>query len=88
MEIAPSVGAQVGYAAAIAQSKGPSPALAYLETITSTGLQTYQPYWAVKADLLQQLGRLDSAQQAYQRAIGLSEDPAVRTFLIEKSTCD
>ncbi|MEM6869261.1 MAG: DUF6596 domain-containing protein [Cyanobacteria bacterium P01_C01_bin.121] len=88
VEIAPSVGAQVGYAAAIAQSKGPSPALAYLETITSTGLQTYQPYWAVKADLLQQLGRLDSAQQAYQRAIGLSEDPAVRTFLIEKSTCD
>ena len=44
---------------------------------------SYQPYWAVRAHFLRQLGR-PQAVEAYDRAIGLSDDPAVRAFLTER----
>jgi RNA polymerase sigma-70 factor (ECF subfamily) len=44
----------------------------------------YQPYWAVRAHLLQRLGRISEASAAYDRAIGLAEDPTVRKFLLKK----
>jgi len=39
-----------------------------------------EPYWAVAAHLLADLGRTDQARVAYARAISLCEDPAVRDF--------
>jgi RNA polymerase sigma-70 factor (ECF subfamily) len=42
---------------------------------------SYQPYWALRAHLLALLDRPDEAAEAYTRAIGLSEDEAVRAFL-------
>ena len=50
-------------------------------TIDASLTRDYQPYWAVRADALRRHGRLDEAQQAYARAIGLTEDDAVRRFL-------
>ena len=44
-------------------------------------LAEYQPYWAARADLLAQSGLADEADRAYERAIGLESDPAVRRFL-------
>jgi RNA polymerase sigma-70 factor (ECF subfamily) len=44
----------------------------------------YQPYWAVRAHLLERLGKTGEASDAYDRAIGLAEDPAVKEFLLEK----
>jgi len=44
-------------------------------------LESYQPYWAARADLLARLGAADEALAAYQLAIGLEPDPAVRRFL-------
>jgi RNA polymerase sigma-70 factor (ECF subfamily) len=44
-------------------------------------LAEYQPYWAARADLLARSGKTDAADQAYQRAIGLEPDQAVRDFL-------
>jgi RNA polymerase sigma-70 factor (ECF subfamily) len=41
----------------------------------------YQPYWALRAHLLKAVGRIGEAREAYTRAIGLSEDRAVREFL-------
>jgi RNA polymerase sigma-70 factor (ECF subfamily) len=43
---------------------------------------SYQPYWAVRAHLLRQ-ARCD-ATAAFDRAIELADDPAVRTFLRER----
>jgi len=37
----------------------------------------------VRAHFLRQLGRVQAAADAYDRAIGLSEDSSVRTFLTE-----
>ena len=45
---------------------------------------SYQPYWAVRAHFLRQLDHTQAAIEAFDRAIGLSEDAAVRSFLTER----
>jgi predicted RNA polymerase sigma factor len=84
MHVAPSIGAAVARAAARAEVYGPQAALKLLDRIESEAI-SYQPYWAVRAHLLQQLDRKEAAAEAYGRAIGLSEDAAVRDFLRERS---
>jgi predicted RNA polymerase sigma factor len=68
----------------LAEVNGPQAALAVLDTIESDAVSSYQPYWAVRAHLLQQLGKTPEALNAYDRAIGLAEDPAVRNFLLKR----
>ena len=48
-------------------------------------IKSYQPYWALKAHFLKQLGLETESQQAYVRVIGLTEDSAIREFLLNKS---
>jgi RNA polymerase sigma-70 factor (ECF subfamily) len=84
MELAPSIGGAVARAAAHAEVHGPEAGLTLLDEIDSQAVISYQPYWAVRAHFLQQLGRPQAAADAYDRAIGLSEDPAVRAFLTER----
>jgi predicted RNA polymerase sigma factor len=82
--ISPSIGRQTGYAAALAEAKGEATGLAVLDAMNPQVAADYQPYWAVRAHLLQRLGKNAEARQAYDRAIGLAEDPAVRAFLMRK----
>jgi predicted RNA polymerase sigma factor len=84
IRISPALGTRAGYAAAVAEAKGPEAGLAVLESIQPEAVARYQPYWAVRAHLLRQLGRMPEASEAYDLAIGLAEDPAVREFLLEK----
>jgi RNA polymerase sigma-70 factor (ECF subfamily) len=84
MHIAPSLGAAVGRAAAHAESESAKAGLALLDEIGAEAVTSYQPYWAVRAHVLSELHRTREAQDAYDRAIGLSEDDAVRTFLLER----
>ena len=44
-------------------------------------LAEYQPYWAARAELLAKTSAHDEARHAYEIAIGLERDPAVRRFL-------
>jgi len=78
------LGTQAGYAAAVAEANGPEEGLAVLNSIDQEAVSHYQPYWAVRANLLQRLGKTREAADAYDRAIGLAEDPAVREFLLKK----
>ena len=82
--LSPSTGRQTAYAAALAEASGAEVGLAVLDAIDQDAISDYQPYWAVRAHLLQLLGRVADAQHAYDRAIGLAEDPAVREFLLQK----
>jgi predicted RNA polymerase sigma factor len=82
--ISPTLGRRTGYAAALAEANRAEQGLAALDAIDKDAVSAYQPYWAVRAHLLQPLGKGPEAQQAYDRAIGLAEDPAVREFLIQK----
>ena len=80
----PTLGTRTGYAAAVAEAKGPEAGLAVLDGIDRDGVSSYQPYWAVRAHLLQRLGKRSEAADAFDRAIGLAEDPAVRQFLLQR----
>jgi predicted RNA polymerase sigma factor len=84
IRISQAIGTRVGYAAAVAEANGPEAGLAALEPISREDVSDYQPYWAVRAHLLQRLGKTQEAADAYDRAIGLAEDPAVREFLLKK----
>ena len=84
VRISPALGTRVGYAAAIAEAEGPEAGLAVLDPIAPDSVSHYQPYWAVRAHLLKRLGKKREAADAYDRAIGLAEDPAVREFLLQK----
>jgi RNA polymerase sigma-70 factor (ECF subfamily) len=84
ISISPTTGTQTGYAAAVAEANGPERGLAVLDAIDSDAVSGYQPYWAVRAHLLQRLGKTPDALEAFSRAIGLAEDPAVREFLLQK----
>ena len=82
--VSPTIGTRTGYAAATAEANGPEAGLAILDAIAFEDVSAYQPYWAVRAHLLQRLGRKTEALDAYDRAIGLAEDSAVREFLLQK----
>lgn len=83
--ITPTLGALVGRAAAIAEARGAEAGLALLWELPKTTAAAYQPYWALKAHLLAKLGAIPDALEAYDRAIGLSDDPAMRGFLIGRA---
>lgn len=84
IRISPTLGTRTGYAAAIAEANGPEAGLTVLDSIDADTVSSYQPYWAVRAHVLQQLGKMHEALDAYNQAIGLAEDPAVREFLLQK----
>ncbi len=72
----------INRAVAIAETRGAAAALAALDTLAADPrLADYQPYWAARAGLLARTGDVDGADRAYERAIGLETDPAVRRFL-------
>jgi len=72
----------VNRALAIAEMHGPGAALEAMRAIADDArLLEYQPYWAARAELLARTGVPAEARRAYDIAIGLERDPAVRRFL-------
>jgi predicted RNA polymerase sigma factor len=84
IRLSPTLGTRTGYAAAVGEANGPEAGLAVLDGIELNAASAYQPYWAVRAHLLQLLGKTPEAGDAFDRAIGLAEDPAVRQFLLQR----
>lgn len=86
-QTAPTIGNLVGLAAATSEVHGPEEGLRELAKLPEAVTMNYQPFWALKAQLLQDLGTDPHATEtAFRRAIGLTEDGAVRAYLIGKST--
>jgi RNA polymerase sigma-70 factor, ECF subfamily len=74
-------------AVAVAETRGPAAGLEALDALAGDRrLAEYQPYWAARAGLLAGTGQLRAADEAYERAIGLEADPAVRRFLERRRT--
>jgi len=72
----------INRAIALAEMRGPTAGLALLDALADDArLADYQPYWAARAGLLVRTGDTAAAANAYERAIGLESDPAVRRFL-------
>lgn len=83
--LAPSPVIAINRALAIAEIEGPRAALdAMPRPACDARLNQYQPYWAARAELLARTGARKLAAEAYEMAIGLERDPAVRGFLQQR----
>jgi predicted RNA polymerase sigma factor len=56
------------------------------EVAADVRLAEYQPYWAARAELLTKRGAYGEARHAYEIAIGLEREPAVRRFLKQRQS--
>lgn len=84
LRLAPSIGARVGQAVALAESGDVGSALAVLDALAGTdpaAIAAYQPYWVARAHLCRLADRATDAEAALLRAIGLTEDERVRAHL-------
>jgi RNA polymerase sigma-70 factor (ECF subfamily) len=78
----------INRALAIAECHGAQAGLRAMPEIERDArLAEYQPYWAARAELLARVGSHQEAHRAYEIAIGLERDPAVRTFLQRRLAC-
>ncbi len=77
----------INRALAIAEAQGAAAGLAAMPEATGdVRLTEYQPYWAARAELLARSGEPTEAHHAYEMAIGLERDPAVRRFLQKRQS--
>jgi RNA polymerase sigma-70 factor (ECF subfamily) len=82
LQMTGSVVVAINRAVAIAELHGAERGLAVLDALQDDARRAqYQPHWAARAALLARAGNAAAAAEAYQRAIGLESDPAVRAFL-------
>lgn len=82
--LAPSPVVHLNRVAALARRDGPAAGLAALDALDAPALRSYQPYWALRADVLARLGRGEEARAAYDEAIARERDGAVIRFLSER----
>lgn len=85
MALSPALGARIGHAIATGRAVGPEQGLKCLDDLPQERLHDHQPYWAARARLLADAGYHAAARAAYSKAIGLSDDPAVREYLLRQS---
>lgn len=83
--LAPTIGNMIGYALAVADAEGPAAGLGILDQLPPDRVGAYQPYWTARAHLLALVGDASAAELALQKAIGLSEDPIIRSHLQAKA---
>ena len=77
----------VNRALAIAETEGAEAGLEILRKLSpDQRLAEYEPYWAAQAELLTRTGKRDEARRAYEIAIGLERDEAVRRFLQKRQS--
>ncbi|HKE75472.1 MAG TPA: RNA polymerase sigma factor [Acidimicrobiales bacterium] len=78
--LAPTPVVALNRAVALAERDGPAAGLAAVADLTDA-LDGYQPYHAIRADLLRRAGRSPEAADAYRTAIALSDNARERRFL-------
>ena len=82
MSIDASPVVELNRAVAVAMRDGPEAGLAIIDALLARGeLRDYHLAHAARADLCRRLGRSAEARAAYNRALGLTEQPAEKRFL-------
>jgi len=82
----PTTGVLVAQAAALTEAGEPQAAFSVLSRVADADARAYQPYWVTLARVLAARGETTAAARALATAIGLTEDPAVRAFLLASQT--
>ena len=81
---APSVGVAVSRAAVLLDAGDVETAQAALSALDGEDVAAYQPFWVTRARLAELTGDLTATAAHLERALGLTEDAAVRAFLAER----
>ena len=68
----------------LAQAGNPSAGLRALDALPQNAVVNYQPYWAARGHLMELLNRKDESDQAFTRAASLTDDPALRDYLVKR----
>ena len=84
LQMAPTVGAQVGYAVALGTASGAAAGLAVLDALPAIEVAGHAPWWVARAHLLEQQRRWPDAAEALRRGMGLTDDPRLRAHLWHK----
>jgi RNA polymerase sigma-70 factor, ECF subfamily len=85
VQFSPGIGSLVGRAVAVAQAGNPAAGLTALDAMPPESIKSYQPYWAARGHLLFLLLRNKEARLAWERAAGLTDDPALRRYLGQRA---
>ncbi|MFT3870584.1 MAG: sigma factor [Nibricoccus sp.] len=85
VHLVPTIGSQVGRAVALAETGDVAAGMAALSAISPTHTANYQPWWAARAHLLRRLGQHTEARNAFERTASLTDDPALRAYLLEQA---
>ncbi len=81
----PTIGARIGHAIATAQATDDAATgLRLLDAMDPKSVDGHQPWWAARALLLERLGRTADAVVALRRAIGMTEAPHARRYLLAR----
>jgi RNA polymerase sigma-70 factor, ECF subfamily len=81
LALAPSAGARIAHAVAVAHARDARAGLALLETIEAERVASHQPWWAARAHLLAMAGSHADAAAAYGRALALTVEPRLRDWI-------
>jgi RNA polymerase sigma-70 factor (ECF subfamily) len=73
---------ELNRAIALAQTEGPATALRIVDGLD---LDTYYLWHATRGDLLEKVGDINAAQEAWRAAKSLTENPAEQALLRERS---
>jgi RNA polymerase sigma-70 factor (ECF subfamily) len=85
LSLSPTLGARIGHAVAVAHARDDAGAgLALLDGIAADRVIAHQPWWAARARLLAQAGAHPASAEAYGRALALTAEPALRTWLAQR----
>ncbi|MEM6939975.1 MAG: DUF6596 domain-containing protein [Pseudomonadota bacterium] len=79
--IAPTIGASVGYAAALGKALGPQKGLEALDAIDLSSRAAYAPAEATRAHFLCALEKFEEAAVAFDRAIALTQEKHLCVYL-------
>lgn len=89
LQVQPSPVVALNHAVAVSRADGPWQAWALLQPLLDDPrVQAYAPLWAVRGELLQQLGRTDDARHAFARAAALTGNAAERSLLRRRAGGD
>lgn len=78
-----SIGARIGRAVVLAEGGAWSDARAELDALPADRVQTYQPWWVARYRVALLAGDRAAARERLAVAIGLTEDAAVRAYLVD-----
>ena len=81
LALAPSTGAHIAHAVAVAHARHARAGLALLEAIDAGTVAAHQPWWAARAHLLAMADLHEEAAAAYGRALALTVEPRLRAWL-------